>query len=74
MNRARKLFEREGIHVLPYPVDFRTSKGFVKSIINPILWIPNANNLKESSQAIREIIGRTIYRIFLKNKDSKNFL
>ncbi len=66
MKRAKRLFEREGIIVQPYPVDFRTSKNLslFKSLNNPILWLPNANNLNESSKAIREIIGRTIYRIF----------
>ena len=64
MKRAKKLFEREGIIVQPYPVDFKRSKSFFKSLSNPISWIPSANNLKESSSAIREIIGRTIYRTF----------
>ncbi len=64
MKRAKKLFEREGIIVKPYPVDFRTSKSFLNSLKNPISWLPSANNLKSSSGAIREIIGRTIYRIF----------
>mgnify|MGYP001237292184 CR=1 FL=1 len=64
MKRAKKLFEREGIIVQPYPVDFKRSKSFFKSLSNPISWIPSAYNLKESSSAIREIIGRTIYRTF----------
>ena len=64
MKRAKKLFEREGIIVQPYPVDFRTSKSFFNSLKNPISFLPSANNFKSSSDAIREIIGRTIYRIF----------
>ena len=28
MNRAKKVFEREGISVLPYPVDFKSNKSF----------------------------------------------
>ena len=64
MKRAKKLFEREGIIVQPYPVDFKRSKNFINSLKNPITWIPNANNFKESSRAIREIIGVIIYRAF----------
>ncbi len=64
MKRAKKLFEREGILVQPYPVDFRTSKSFFNSLKNPTSFLPTANNLKSSSEAIREIIGRAIYRIF----------
>ena len=64
MKRAKKLFERQGLLVQPYPVDFRQSKSFIKSLFNPIAWIPSASNLNGSSKAIREIIGRFIYRIF----------
>ncbi len=64
MKRAKKTFEREGILVQPYPVDFRTSKGFFNSLKNPLSWLPSANNMKSTSVAIREIIGRIVYRIF----------
>ena len=64
MKRAKKLFEREGLFVQPYPVDFKISKSFFKSLYNPTAWIPSASNLNESSKAIREIIGRIIYRSF----------
>ena len=64
MKRAKKLFEREGLLVQPYPVDFKISKSFFKSLYNPTAWIPSASNLNESSKAIREIIGRIIYRSF----------
>ena len=63
MKRAKKLFEREGINVIPYPVDFKSSKNFVSKLINPIQWMPSANNLSASSMAVREIIGRIIYRV-----------
>ena len=64
MKRAKKIFEREGLLVQPYPVDFRRSKSFLNSLYNPLSWIPTSNYLNESSKAIREIIGRIIYRIF----------
>ena len=62
MKRAMKVFEREGINVLPYPVDFKTNQNFISSLSNPLLWFPSSRYLNESSQAIREIIGRIIYR------------
>lgn len=64
MKRAKKIFEREGFLVQPYPVDFRTDKSFIKSFYNPLSWVPSSNSLNESSKAIREIIGRFVYRIF----------
>ena len=36
MKRAKKVFEREGITVLPYPVDFKSSKNFSVSLRNPL--------------------------------------
>ena len=63
MKRAKKLFEREGMNVIPYPVDFKSSKNFVSKLITPIQWMPSANNLSASSMAVREIIGRIIYRV-----------
>ena len=62
MRRAKKVFEREGITVLPDPVDFKSSKSFSSSLRNPLNWIPSSHNLNRSSYAIREIIGRIIYR------------
>mgnify|MGYP002021436220 CR=1 FL=1 len=62
MNRAKKVFEREGISVLPYPVDFKSNKNFYSSLSNPLMWIPSSSSLNKSSSAIREIIGRIIYR------------
>ncbi len=62
MNRAKRVFEREGISVLPYPVDFKSNKIFSPSLSNPLMWIPNSSSLGSSTSAIREIIGRIIYR------------
>ena len=62
MKRAKKVFEREGINVFPYPVDFKSNKSFFSSIQNPLRWIPSGNYFYQSSSAIREIIGRTLYR------------
>ena len=63
MKRAKKVFEREGIIVLPYPVDFHSNKSILSSFSNPLNWIPSSSSLNSNSRAIREIIGRIIYRI-----------
>ena len=62
MKRAQKVFEREGINVLPYPVDFKSNENFNSSLLNPLKWIPSASSLNSSSLAIREIIGRIIHK------------
>ena len=60
--RAKKVFESEGISVQPYPVDFKSSRSFISSLRNPLKWMPDSYFLHQSSSAIREIIGRIIYR------------
>ena len=62
MKRAKRIFEKEGINVLPYPVDFRSKKISYKSLKNPLNWMPNSHYLNKNSLAIREIIGRIIYK------------
>ena len=52
MKRAKELFEREGIIVQAYPVDFRRGKNVINSLCNPILWLPSANSLNESSEPL----------------------
>ena len=60
MQRAKKQFERQGLFVHPFPVDFQTSKFIPWQ--SPYQWIPNSHSLSRSSKALREILGRTIYR------------
>jgi len=60
MKRAKKLFERQGFFVHPFPVDFKTSKN--SSWQNPYQWIPNSRSLYRSTNALRELIGRFVYR------------
>jgi len=62
MKRAKKVFEREGISIIPYPVDFKSNKSFFSTLRNPLRWVPNSIYFFESSKAIREIIGRTFYK------------
>ncbi len=60
MQRAKKQFERQGLFVYPFPVDFKSSH--LSPWQSPYQWIPNANSLSRSSNALREMIGRIIYR------------
>ncbi|WP_413683868.1 YdcF family protein [Prochlorococcus sp. MIT 1011] len=60
MKRAKKLFERQNFVVYPFPVDFKTSK--ISPWQSPYQWIPNSSSLNMSSKALRELIGRIIYR------------
>ena len=64
MWRAKKIFERNNFQVIPFPVDFKQYdyKNDIGSFFLKI--IPNAHNLSRSSLAIREIMGRIIYRVF----------
>ena len=63
MKRAKRVFEREGIKVQPYPVDFKSSSKSIQSLMkNPMKWIPSAGALKSISNAFREFIGRIVYR------------
>ncbi len=60
MKRAKKVFERKGFIVHPFPVDFKASS--ISQWKSPYHWIPNSYSLNRSSNALRELIGRTIYR------------
>tara|TARA_Y100001968_G_C19385342_1_gene732541 strand:- start:690 stop:989 length:300 start_codon:yes stop_codon:yes gene_type:complete len=60
MQRAKRQFERQGFIVHPFPVDFKTSK--TSNLINPTKWMPSARNLSRSSKALREMLGRVIYK------------
>jgi len=64
MKRAKKVFEREGISVQPYPVDFKSNKSFNSSLRNPLNWIPSSSSLNKSSSVIRELIGRFVYGVW----------
>ena len=63
MKRAKKVFENQGLIDRPFPVDFKSrGKWAGSSVKDPTLWIPNAQYLASSSAALREIIGRIIYK------------
>ena len=63
MPRSRRLFERQGLTVLPFPVDFQASGAWAgHPLRDPLRYLPTAGGLASSSRALREAIGRTIYR------------
>ena len=41
MKRAKKVFEREGIFVQPYPVDFKSNRSYKSLCKNPLNFMPN---------------------------------
>ena len=63
MKRAKRQFERQGLIVYPFPVDFKSSSHLRQQVfMNPLNWFPNSKNLNSSSVALRELLGRIIYR------------
>ena len=63
MSRARALFERQGFDVVPYPVDFQSRGAWAGPVWTDFrYWFPSADGLEDSSRALREVLGRVLYR------------
>jgi len=63
MRRAQRLFERQGMQVLPFPVDFQARGRWAGPLWrDPTQWLPSAKALDNSSSAMRELLGRLVYR------------
>ena len=63
MRRAKKLFERQGLKVEPFPVDFQTRGSWAGTLWrDPTQWFPSAEALSGTSRALRELLGQLIYR------------
>ena len=63
MQRARRLFERQGLVVQPFPVDFQARGAWAgPQWRDPTQWLPSASALNASSRALRELLGRLVYR------------
>ncbi len=58
MPRARFLFERAGVEVVPFPVDFRGTDGGVGLLD----FVPSATAMSGTQLSIREFYGRLYYR------------
>ena len=62
MRRSQRLFERQGIRVLPFPVDFQARGRWAGPLWrDPIQWLPSVAALNDSSRVLREILGRLVY-------------
>ena len=59
MHRSKYLFEKQGLNVTPFPVDFKSSNSKF-SFLN---FIPSVGALGATSKFIRENIGRLYYKI-----------
>ena len=59
MTRALTVFEAAGIDIVAFPVDFQSSE----SKLTFMSFIPSANALSGTSFFVREIIGRTYYKL-----------
>ena len=58
--RAAWLFQKTGVPITTFPVDFRRST-------NPITlldFLPKGDDLKDTETALREIYGKVFYQIF----------
>ena len=63
MRRAQRLFERQGLVVQPFPVDFQARGRWAGAVwSDPTQWLPSARALDDSSRALRELLGRVVYR------------
>jgi uncharacterized SAM-binding protein YcdF (DUF218 family) len=60
MNRAQRLFQKQGFIVIPYKVDYKSAG---QSAITVIDFLPSAGNFEMTETGIREIIGRLYYSI-----------
>jgi len=58
MPRAQRLFERAGMQVSPFPVDFKVSAGGELGVID---FLPSAGAMAQTEMAWREMYGRLYY-------------
>ncbi len=67
MPRSVRVFERQGLEVIPAPTDYTVTQIGWQTMTRPT-WvnvvlnlIPNADNLSLTTRALKEIIGTTVY-------------
>ena len=61
MHRSKYLFEKQGLSVTPFPVDFK----YQNRNITLLEFIPDIKAFKKTSRFIRENIGRLYYKIIM---------
>ena len=64
MTRAKKIFERNNFHVIPYPVDFKFDYSSNIGYKNLVNYFPNPKSLSQNCKVFREYLGRIIYKTF----------
>ena len=63
MRRAQRLFERQGVKVVPFPVDFKACWAWADRLwLDPLWWLPAAGSLANSSGALRNLFGCLVCR------------
>ena len=58
--RASAVFERQGLRVTPFPVDFKRPASLR---IDALRFLPDAGALATSQRVLRELLGRVYYRV-----------
>jgi uncharacterized SAM-binding protein YcdF (DUF218 family) len=58
MYRAKKLFEGVGFNVIPYKLDYKSTRNYKIVIMD---FLPDVESLKITETGIREMIGRLYY-------------
>ncbi|MBK1986080.1 YdcF family protein [Sphaerospermopsis aphanizomenoides BCCUSP55] len=66
--RSLKIFQRQGMDVIPAPTDFLVSKGELEELTSTpkgaiLNLLPDANNLHQFTNALKEYIGSFIYSL-----------
>jgi uncharacterized SAM-binding protein YcdF (DUF218 family) len=60
MYRAKRLFDKQGFIVIPYKVDYKSSRNNTTTLMD---FLPSAENIELIETGIREIIGRIFYLV-----------
>lgn len=60
MPRSVFLFQKAGLEVVPFPVDYQTHERFE---FDPLQLVPNADGLGKSERAMKEFYGLLYYRL-----------
>jgi uncharacterized SAM-binding protein YcdF (DUF218 family) len=60
MRRAKMLFKRAGLEVIPFRVDFQVSEGRKLSILD---FMPQGESLRQAETALREVYGYLYYLV-----------
>ena len=60
MYRAKKLFEKQGLILIPYKVDYKASRNNTTTLMD---FLPSAGNIELIETGIKEIIGRIFYLV-----------